>query len=217
MAIGLIILSPRWFKQRKVLDIPQRPKSEFLTMQKTAGRIMGGFANRRFPEQNARIVILLPPDEVRDKTDSATLEGLLNSLSDRHEIIKETVPLPDQKEIIPTANLWFKPEGFDRAVSSHGDADLIISICGLPLRPNSLKFWHWSQAPPLALLNAQVYRLRKMFAKDFIVSALVRKPLPVSAEDLPSPDSEKNWLLITDRNVNEINKQYENMFKNDEE
>ncbi len=210
--LGLAVFLVQRQRRRQTyvgLELEPRPTTELLSMQETAGRILGQYLKREYPDRH--IVILQAPEAVRTVTDDLMLDALRNALPPTANLKIDEFALDD-----PTAprvaGLWLSARAFDDALARHRQAEVVVSLAGLPEQVRRISFWRDPERPRLVLANAPVFLLRKLLAAEMIDAVLVRRPWQAGTPLNPAPENPDNWLLITSRNVDEIADAYKGVF-----
>lgn len=186
-----------------------RPPQDILTMHKTGGQLVGKQLVDRYPGKSA--LLLLPPEQVTTPTDEALIHGITRVAADKLAIQPARMTIPEETTVT-AGGLWLTAEAFDQAINRHPDADVVVSIAGLPVNAAKLTFWHKPDRPDLILLNTPVFDLQRMIATGAVDAVLVRRPwLPGDPQD-QTPVDPHHWLLITSTNVADIARRYKGIF-----
>ena len=176
------------------------------TMHRQAAIILSRYLAAHYTGRHA--LVIMPPESVATAEDRVIISVLQDRLQEKMEL---SVAKPAaQKEAAP--GLWLTAAALDTAVRNHPEADVVVSIAGLPVNERELTFWREEPRPDLVLFNTSVLLLRKMIAAGAVDAVLVRRPWREGTPlDLP-PEDERHWLLITSENVDNISKQYPTLF-----
>lgn len=116
-------------------------------------------------------------------------------------------------------------ESWDQIVNRHGQAEVLVSLIGLPARLDRLQFykqWPQKKNPRLALLLPDLRFLGNRaaivgaFKSGFLVAAIFNKPgAPAEGQSLlkdPIDDFNRSFLLVRPDNVENILRQYPQLF-----
>lgn len=201
---------------RRVRHVPEplpeprtRPFHERMTMYRAAGDVLGRYLAE--VHGGRRILTLMPPPSRRDDEDAVVLEGIQEALADHADGVALTVAALEDDPDAP-AGMWLKPEAFDAGVAAHPAAEVVVSIAGMPLRPERMQFWRWPQRPELVLFHVSPLQLEGLISSGLIDAILVRRPGTRGEPVHRSPDDPRNWLLITSRNLDDVMVQYPSLF-----
>ena len=145
----------------------------------------------------------------------AILEGMKEGLkSSNFEIIAVEHPLPS----IDPKQHWLSASEFDRMIALHPDAELVVSMVGLPKDLPGIKFWQNPDAPKLILIRGGLKYLQKAFEYKVILAAIVFSPGCSFKEASPqtgkkaSEAIKDHFLFVTPDNIGEIKEAFPNKF-----
>lgn len=193
------------------VKVQETRDADILTMYSTAGEILADYLTETY--QGGKILVLMPPAHQMTDGDEAVLDSLKDNSGD--EIVFDVHQLgqddEEGKESAEEEKPWFSADVFDREISEIADKNTysaVVSVAGLPARPEKVKFWHRRQSPDMLLINAPLYRLGRLIREGYIKAVLVRRPvIAVDASPVDFSDREK-WLLVTADNLTEIKERY---------
>lgn len=113
----------------------------------------------------------------------------------------------------------FTAGAFDEIVFDNPEANLILSLVGLPVNWKQMLFWVMedSKRPKLVITNGQVFDLYDPIIQGYINAVVHHKPASEynSQDDVPydvTEAFEKRYLLIDADNIAEIASENEGMF-----
>jgi hypothetical protein len=89
---------------------------------------------------------------------------------------------------------------------------VISSLVGLPQHALEMTFWQSVDRPDIVLANAAIFLYKRLIVIGAIDAALVRRPWVNGEPEITEVTDERNWLLITSANVEEISRKYRNLF-----
>ena len=193
-----------------------RPFSETLVMQRTAAGILAEHIRGNY--EKPAILVIGPPSETdidlrAESASEATLLAALKAAS-----IQVAVAEPEvDPDALPLAGLWFSAEAFDATVDQYPNVDIVVSVIGLPVRPEDMTFWKKRPRPDLMVLNAQVYRLAEIISGGGLQAVVTRRPTNWLPDEMPPAESTEYWLLITPKNLDEIRARHRNLFVEDDD
>ncbi len=190
--------------------------SQVLRSQRLAGEAMADFIREHYPEAAVLAVASAAADAERDDSiEGATLQGLLAGLREhRGQVEVALVELDDPSGDLALP-LGFRAGAFDRATEAFPEVDVVVSVIGLPLRPERMEFWRRRPRPRLLLVNAEIFRLAKLIAAGGIDAVAVRDPAffrPRPETEAGERDLRELWLLVTPGNVAEVRRRHPNLF-----
>lgn len=136
----------------------------------------------------------------------------------------EVTPPEEMEEYVET-DMYLTAERFDGIISRYPEADIVISMLGLPMDYAEMKLWRqkewedeYNRKPPsLVLVDAYVYDLKKAISAGAIAAVVQYRPDAEYKPDDPVPSSieeafAKRYILITPENVDEMDQKYEGLF-----
>jgi len=178
-------------------------------MQRAGAALLGDHLGERFG--GVRTLVLLPAAKHADELDAAAEEGLRLGLAGRLDVVAVRVP-PGVPGAASGGGLWLQPEAFDRTVLEHPDCALVVSLAGLPVHVEQLRFWALPERPDLALFDAPVFLLGKLLAQGAIDAVAMRRPWRPGDPDPGPPDAAQNWLLVTSDTLAVTAREYPSLF-----
>ncbi|MFW5997162.1 MAG: hypothetical protein ACOCQP_04030 [Lentisphaeria bacterium] len=214
--VGVLLLFGAFFSHPEEQVTPEVSEANILTMYSTAGEILAEYVVENYPEEG-KILVLMPPEHLKTEGDEKILEKLKEKSDDKIVFDVQKIVVTDagdsdeEGETEAEAKPWFSVDVFDRAISDHDSYNAVVSIAGLPARPEKIKFWHRDQSPDLILINSPLYRLEKLIRQGYIQAVLVRRPqISLDNPDVSASDTRK-WLLVTADTLSDIQERYEGL------
>lgn len=173
------------------------------------------------------------PKEVY-RFEEAGLRGLRRGFGDKTRLLAVVYPEIAAEHRDRPSGAWIPPEtttplsylmasdALDSAVARHPEADLIVSLIGLPLNVTQTKAWQAPGPPHFALLLPDLRvvgdktAIRLAFKSQKLVAIVLNKPL-APPEDRPlgrdlQAEFDQRFLLVTPENVDECLKLYAKAF-----
>ncbi|MEA2013488.1 MAG: hypothetical protein U9O87_10505 [Verrucomicrobiota bacterium] len=177
---------------------------------------LGKYLTEEYPD--SKIVIIYSSISVT-KIQQLRLEGLRKGLSDDCEIIKQ-VGLPFYipggiPQCMISLNEFLKAKDFNDVFLENEDADMFISLVGLPEDLNKMSLWEIEsevKRPKLIVFGGDVSILKEAIINDYIQALIVYRQMDNSVNKLP-PDNLKEafsrrFMLITPKNIENLIKKY---------
>jgi hypothetical protein len=120
---------------------------------------------------------------------------------------------------MPPEDMYFTAENFDAMVEQHKSCDMIVTLIGLPMDMQAMKFWHIDPAerPKLVVAFGSVYELMAPIEADFVSAAVSYNPKYEydEKEEVPEDYTEafnRRYLLIDAANIKQIHAENPGMF-----
>lgn len=210
-------------------------------------QFLGDYVGSHFPD--ASILLIRSPSSTyapEQKRQKMMHDALVKGLAGRASISSETCPEAPEPtspagggpgagpggpkdapppEMMMAPEMYFTAKAFDSMIRDH-DADLVISLLGLPMDCQQMKFWKKpkDQRPKLILVmnsGGEMMDIRKAIKKGFISAVIMAAPL-TNPDDLkkPVPDNYKDafharYILADLDNIDEMVKKYPMLFMMD--
>ena len=126
------------------------------------------------------------------------------------EVLKD--PRSVQVDPLTTTPLSFLvgEQAFSDVLQEHPDADLVVSLIGLPLNLSGFKQWNQAGKPQFALLFpdwrmiGNQTAIVQAFQSGKLVAAVVRKPVPDEAQGDAKAQFDARYFLVTRENVERL-------------
>ena len=181
---------------------------------------LGGYMRRNFPNHS---VLLIAPPKIAGSSQYAEnrLSTIKKALKDGYGYpltISGTVHLesPEAQDGMPPT---FTADAVDEIVYDNPEANLILSLVGLPVNWRQMNLWLMQDGkrPKLVITNAEVYELYDPIIQGYINAVVHHKPSSeYNFQDSVPYDVteafEKRYLLIDADNIAEIATENEGMF-----
>ena len=195
-------------------------------LQYTAAQFqhLGEYMQRKFANHSV-LVIASPKMAGANEYADDRLDTIRDSLKDAFDgrlTIADTVHLktPEMEHGMPPMfETMFTAEAFDEIVADNPDADLILSLVGLPMDWKDMKFWHKEdeKRADLIVTNGQVFELYDLILQDYVDAVVHYNPASQYnfQDDVPSDSTEafeKRYLLIDAGNIAKIAAENKGMF-----
>ncbi len=109
-------------------------------------------------------------------------------------------------------------QAFSEVLQKYPDADLVVSLIGLPLNLASFKEWNQPDKPQFALLFpdwriiGNQPAITRAFQSGKLVTAVVRKPIPEEREGDPKAQFDGKYFLVTRANVESMLQEHPGIF-----
>lgn len=195
-----------------------------------AGERVGLYVAEQKPD--ARVVVIAPFEHYTyEPRRQALLAGLTEGLGEQVTVI-ETVepPLPpdvraayeaygegEGDEQFPPIDAWFTVDSFDALLAEHaGDADVIISLAGLPTGAEKLAFWDRADRPALVTVFGPSLLLAHRIASGDILAAVKDRLSARHSLETPSDDVvtafNRRFVLVTADNLDEVRQESPRLF-----
>lgn len=212
------------------------PQRDALGSRQVATRGLAEALAARLPGKHA--VILSNPFVQRPETDrrivameEAGIRGLRSVLEGKLTIDAVVYPelrpearenpraVPIDAETTTPLSYLVATDAFDRAASEHSEAEILISLIGLPVELDKCEVWKKPGAPSFALLLPD---LRMVGGAAAVVSAfksgklaaiVLARPNVGSEGQKMGAEFERSYLLVTADNVEEVAKQSPEMLQ----
>lgn len=200
---------------------------DVLRIQRSGTYFLGQELAKKMP--GARVLII---NEV--KTDSpnefmkARIEGLKEGFGEAINDIKvvhKPQPKIIERRTLPNGAEWIETEqysakDFNNFLEENSDCNLIITVASLPQDFGNAKILNDFEkdpdnTPKLVLINNDVQYMYPYVKYGLVPALLVDNPNLEGDESVPSSLKEcfeKNFILITKENLDQITKKYPNMF-----
>ncbi len=114
---------------------------------------------------------------------------------------------------------WLVASEFDRAIKSHPEAELVISLVGLPIDVENIGFWYQENCPQLILFGGNLKYMDIALKHKIVIAAIAfvpgasfansRKPTDQNAEET----FYEHFLLINRSNIDETKQVFPALFK----
>lgn len=197
---------------------------------------LGDYLGRTYPKSKAVLVtnVMYPSDDPKSR-DNMTIAALKKGIGERLTIVhtKNFGPppatgaksaaggsssLPPPMMMMP--EMMITAKDWDDLLKEYPDADMFITLAGLPMDVDKMKLWSLKdgERPKLVLVNAQqLSMLYQPIAKGMINVVLhpnpsapydPKKPIPTD----PKAAFDDRWLLITPANVAQIARANKGLF-----
>jgi hypothetical protein len=108
---------------------------------------------------------------------------------------------------------------FDKLITANPNANLVISLIGLPYDVANMKLWKMSEQsrPKVALLTGDIHQLKGAIFSKYIVAAVAMRPDLKSIDEKAPSDPQKafdiRYLLVTPENVVKMATDYKGIFE----
>lgn len=115
----------------------------------------------------------------------------------------------------------FTAEAFDEIIDRNSQADLILSLVGLPIDWKDMEFWFKEEdRPKMVITNGQVYELKPPILDGYIHAVVYHNPSSGYDFKTPVPDDhkeafDKRYLMIDAKNIESIAAKHSQMFMPD--
>jgi hypothetical protein len=109
-------------------------------------------------------------------------------------------------------------QAFSEVLQKHPDADLVVSLIGVPLNLTGFKQWNQSGKPQFALLFpdwrmiGNESAIVRAFQSGKLVAAVVRKPIPEERAGDAKAQFDGKYFLVTAANVENLLKAHPAIF-----
>lgn len=200
-------------------------RSRELAYAKVSTQWLGAHLAERYP--NKRTMVIMPFAYMADmERRDAQIEGLLEGIAGRLDIVQELNPLPpeflrtekalkqleEDPESLPSIDSWFNAKYFNEIVKEHGNGcELVISLVGMPEDFEKVKLY--PKVPVrLAVYQGPTSVMGPALASGAIVANVTQHPKPRYDAQSPPVNLEvafkKRFMLATTENVQEIAELY---------
>lgn len=191
---------------------------------------LGDHLGRRYPKSKAVLVTnIMYPSADPEARDNLFIAALKKGMAGRVDLVATknfglppvTINQPSAPQaVMMMPEMLITAKDWDTLLIEHPDADLFISLAGLPMDVEKMHLWQMKDGarPKLALVNAQqLSMLYTPIAKGLITVVLHPNPSVPFDPNRPVPDDPKvafndRWLLITPSNVTTIAKANKGLF-----
>lgn len=188
--------------------------------------VLGKYLKETYPDST--VLIVADRNYAKSKRQEKLIEGLKEGLGGASTPVTiDTLELPKNKKGMPPEEMDMMPleeimtaKEFDAVVKKNPQANLVISMIGLPRDADKMQLWKMEEAkrPKVALLTGDIHSLGRAIKAGFIVAAVSYRPGVKFTED-PCPDDpekafEERYIIITPKNVEATAKKYPNLFQN---
>lgn len=183
---------------------------------------LGAYLASHFPHQ--KVVLINHPLSGSEARQAMILGALKKGLNGHVTLIVESLEVPadfPDGQILIGLESMIQAKDFDAIIDKHPDAAVVLSLAGLPIDVNDMKYWSMKagERPKLALANANIYMLRKAIAEGDVAVVLHHNPDAVAVFDptstFPSDPQvafAERFLLIDQSNVEMIARKYPDLF-----
>lgn len=190
-------------------EVETRAKNEYSCI---STEYLGKFLANSFPDSKALIIY----DSVStSKLMEQRMTGLRKGIEGKIEIVKELgFPTKIPKDIPPNMmriSDFVKAEDFNMAMKKYPQANLVISLIGLPEDIQEMQIWQIEdkkKRPKLAVFGGDIDQLANAIKADFIQALVVYRPMDKYVNQLPPSDLEeafkRRFILITPQNIKDF-------------
>ena len=185
---------------------------------------LGDYMQRKFAKHT---VLLIASPKIIGSSQYAesrlsTIKNALKDAFDGRVTLLKTVHLEspeNQDGMPPMFETMFTADAFDEIVENNPEANLILSLVGLPMNWKEMKFWYLedNKRPKLVITNGQVFELYDAIIDDYVNAVVHYNPSSEYnfQDSVPSDITEafeKRYLLIDKDNIAKISSDNEGMF-----
>ncbi len=195
-------------------------KESYARFNESAAKALGEFIGKKYANEKIFIVAPGGNDWAKSKNDNPTPD-LLQKYIGGSNVEIGGLPYTPNPEMGPMMEESSSAKYFNQLFKEKPDVKLFVFTINLPFDPaetGRLSIWNQSKGPKIALFNADVHYLAAEIKKGIVAAAVVLRP------DLKQEDYEKlspknledafkaRYLLVTPENVEQMAKQYSNIF-----
>jgi hypothetical protein len=148
--------------------------------------------------------------------DGVKIEVVLPHL--KPEVLKDPRSVQVDPQSPTPLSFLVSEQAFSEALQKHPDADLVVSLIGLPLNLTGFKEWNQPDKPQFALLFpdwriiGNQPAITRAFQSGKLVVAVVRKSLPEEREGDPKAQFDGKYFLVTRDSVESLLKEHPGIF-----
>lgn len=194
-----------------------------LKYAKAASIVMGRNLAEMYPGSRALVVVNKGWD--KNQRFKNLIDGLKEGVGDKLEIVNIDYPKippppktdPNEPDEMFMMEEMMKAEHFDKLFEKNRDCNLIISMIGLPYDVGEMQLWSMPKEtrPQMALLFADVHNLKNAIRAGYIIALSYKPGVKFSEEDAPDDPQkafDKRYIIITPKNVMELDEKYPGFF-----
>lgn len=198
-----------------------------------AGQRVGVYVAEQKP--GARVVVIAPFEHyVYERRRQALLVGLTEGLGDAVTVTATVEPPlpPDVRaayeaygegegegdEEFPPIDAWFTVDYFDNLLAEHaGDADVVISLAGLPTGAAKLAFWDRADRPVIVSVFGPSPVLGDRIASGDVLAAVKDRLSATYTGEMPEDFDlvaafNRRFVMVTAENLAEVREQSPRLF-----
>ena len=148
--------------------------------------------------------------------DEVKIEVLFPPL--KPEVLKDPRSVQVDPQSPTPLSFLVSEQAFSEVLQKHPDADLVVSLIGVPLNLAGFKEWNQPGKPQFALLFpdwriiGNQPAITRAFQSGKLVAAAVRKPLPKVIDGEPRAQFDGKYFLVTRENVESLLKEHPAIF-----
>ena len=134
------------------------------------------------------------------------------------EVLKDPRSVQVDPQTTTPLSFLVSEQAFSDVLQKHPDADLVVSLIGLPLNVAGLKQWNQPGKPQFALLFpdwrmiGNQSAIVQAFQSGKLVAAVIRKPVPEEAQGDARAQFDAKYFLVTRDNVDSLLKDHPAIF-----
>lgn len=184
--------------------------------------VLGRYLAEKFPGSVA--LVITEENLEGNKSQAQLLESLKEGLGSAIKI-EAAEPLPIKRD--PSKPEEYRPMEemmtaalFDQLIGKYKQANLIISMIGLPYNVADMAIWKMGDEklrPKVALLTGDIHQLKNVIGARYIVAAVAMrtdiKDIEAKAPSDPKAAFDLRYLLITPENVVKISQEQKGIFE----